>query len=135
MPFTLRYDDPDVIRLALMGILTRDDLRGMIAAVEVIERDAVRAPHRLVDATGLTAGDATFQDFLDVTSRRREVAFRNPFRCAVVAREPVHFGFARMFQTLSDHPQIAVRIFEDEGAALAWIRSSADDLPDAPGNA
>jgi hypothetical protein len=30
-------------------------------------------------------------------------------------------GFARMFQILNEHPQVTVRIFEDETSARAWI--------------
>jgi hypothetical protein len=32
-------------------------------------------------------------------------------------------GMARMFQTLNDNPQITIQIFEDEAAAVIWLRA------------
>jgi hypothetical protein len=34
-----------------------------------------------------------------------------------------------MFQTLNDHPQIAIAIFADADTALAWLHVSGQELP------
>jgi len=58
-----------------------------------------------------------------LAERRRTVALQHPIRSAIVAPTPVSFGFARMFQTLNDHPQIAISIFSTVEAAEAWLVS------------
>jgi hypothetical protein len=45
----------------------------------------------------------------------------NPVKTAIVAPKPVHVGFARMFQILTDHPQIIVEVFATVVAAEAWL--------------
>ena len=46
---------------------------------------------------------------------------RNPFRTALVAVSALQQGYARMFQTLNDHPMITVRVFDSIAAAEAWL--------------
>ena len=60
---------------------------------------------------------------LSLAEARRRRTFPNSFKTTIIAMEPVHFGFARMFQALNDHAQIAVSIFDDDADALAWLRS------------
>jgi hypothetical protein len=38
-----------------------------------------------------------------------------------VAPTPVGRGFARMFQTLHDHPPIQIEIFDSESQAVSWL--------------
>jgi hypothetical protein len=42
---------------------------------------------------------------------RKAQTLANPVKSAAVAPQPVHVGFARMFQTLNEHPQITIEIF------------------------
>lgn len=37
-------------------------------------------------------------------------------------------GYARMFRILNEHPQVTVRIFEDETEARAWLMGADDEM-------
>jgi len=52
---------------------------------------------------------------------RKAFGPRNPFRTALVAVSALQQGYARMFQTLNDHPMITVRVFDSIAAAEAWL--------------
>jgi hypothetical protein len=58
---------------------------------------------------------------LQFVQGRLRLEFPNPFKSALVAKDLVHYGFARMYETLNDHPQTVIAIFSDEAEALKWI--------------
>jgi len=59
---------------------------------------------------------------LELAAARRARTFPNSFRSALVVAREVQKGYARMFQTLNDHPMVQIRIFEDWEAAERWLR-------------
>jgi hypothetical protein len=52
-----------------------------------------------------------------------------PIRSALIALQPVHFGFARMFQMLNDNPRIQIRIFPNLDDAVLWLESKGIKSP------
>ncbi len=121
MPFEIKVE-PDFVRATVWGVLTEADLWALVDAAEAIERSSPRIPDRLTDLTGVEGVQLGFPAVRALAERRRTAAFPNAFKSALVARDPVMVGFARMFQTLNDSPQITIEIFSDEDAALAWLR-------------
>jgi len=67
--------------------------------------------------------DIRFTDVSAFAKRRRLQDARNAIRTALVARRPVELGFARMWQTMNDLPDVTVEIFEDEESARSWLAS------------
>ncbi|HKQ59178.1 MAG TPA: STAS/SEC14 domain-containing protein [Candidatus Eisenbacteria bacterium] len=114
--------EPDLLRIALTGALTAEDLAGLATATDDLERGRDPVPARLTDMTGVTTVEIFYPDVKTLADHRRTLQFPNAFRSAIVVRTPVQRGMARMFQTLNDNPQITIEIFDDEAAALAWIR-------------
>ena len=129
MSFSLSIDD-GVLRLDLAGTVTPGELDRIADAVGEAEDAAAAYPHRVIDLTGVTRFEVSFDDMFALARRRRERSQAKPIRSALVAATPVQLGYARMFQTLNDHPRITVRIFPDVDGALAWL---AEEPPD-PGN-
>jgi hypothetical protein len=43
------------------------------------------------------------------------------YKSAIVAKDVAHYGFARMYETLNDHPQVVIGIFSDEADAMRWL--------------
>jgi len=113
---------PDLIRVTLSGVLTDQDLETIASAADDIERDTNPVPHRLTDMTGVTEVRIGYPDVKTLANHRRVIEFPNDFKSAIVVGTPVQQGMARMFQTLNDNPRITIRIFDDEPAALAWLR-------------
>jgi len=114
--------EQDIIRVTLSGALTGEDLAQISSAADDIERDRDPVPPRLIDMTGVTEFQVGYPDVRGLADHRRVIAFPNDFKSALVVHTPVQRGMARMFQTLNDNPRITIQIFDDEAAALTWLR-------------
>jgi hypothetical protein len=114
---------PGFIRATLSGTLTGEDLVRLAAAADEIGPGRDPVPPRLTDLTGVREMQIAYPDVKALADRRRALTFPNAFKSAILVRTPVQMGMARMFQTLNDNPQISIQIFEDEAAALIWLRA------------
>ena len=115
-------DDNGILRIVMPATLTPAELYHIAAALTEIERSAAVTPHRLVDMSGVTRFQVGFEEMFAMAELRRAHPPSNPIRSAWVAFTPVQVGFARMFQTLNDHPLVSLRIFPDVPSALAWLK-------------
>lgn len=120
MPFQLGLED-GVLRVNFSGVVTNQDLERLFKEVSTLEATWTVMPHRLADLRAVERLEIDFPGVLGVAQARRRDTFPNSFKTAVVATAPVHFGIARMFQTLNDHPQITVSIFGSVEDALTWL--------------
>lgn len=120
MPFSMWSGD-GVLRLVLSGSVTSEELVRVADAIAEAEGARDVCPHRVTDLTGVARFEVGFDDVSELARRRRELPPANPVRSAILALTPVQLGYARMIQTLNDHPQITMRIFPDADAALAWL--------------
>jgi len=120
MPYTVDTSQP-IMRITLSGNFTHHDLKALAKEAEGGERSYDSAPHRMTNAQPCTHLELTFHDVLGFVHERLSLEFPNSFKSAIVAKDVVHYGFARMYETLNDHPQIVVAIFADEADALKWL--------------
>ena len=105
----------------LFGALTPDDLVTLAAEFQRLEDAATASKDRITDVTDLGEVGIAFPDVLLLANRRRERQFTRRVKSAVVAPRPVHVGYARMYQTLNEHPQIDMRIVRSMDEALRWL--------------
>jgi hypothetical protein len=119
MPFEIR-DEGSHYFARLSGVLDRADLRAVMAEMERLE-DTAPSKDRVTDFTGVERIDVGFEEVFAVAVRRAQRIVPAPIRSALVAKKPVHFGFARMFQTLNDNPRIQIRIFGTAEEAVEWL--------------
>jgi hypothetical protein len=120
MPYQLRLED-GILKLAFFDVVTNQDLVRLLGEVSTLEATRDVMPHRLADLRSVERLDVDFPGIFDLAQARRRLSFPNSFKTAIVATAPVHFGIARMFQTLNDHPQISVSIFGNVEDALKWL--------------
>lgn len=120
MPFEV-VPGPDLLKLRLFGTLTRQDLQGIAAAVVEVESGLPHIPNRLTDMTQVEMMEVGFPEVLALAQKRRERIFPNHFRSALLVASGVQLGYARMFQTLNDHPSIIIEVFTSREAALTWL--------------
>jgi hypothetical protein len=125
-------NDSGILRITFSGAITADDLATVVREVIVREGNSPASPNRLVDfgASGTVA--VSFEHIATVASVRRQVALHNPIRTAIVVHNASQRGYARMFQTVNDHPLVTVQIFESHDEAEQWVgvpggRPGADD--------
>ena len=84
-----------------------------------------KAKNRITDLTSIEMIEIGFAEVYEIAHRRSALKFAAPIKSAFVARRPIHCGFARMFQTLMDNPQIEVRIVASLEEARDWFASSS----------
>ena len=119
MPYTIELDGP-YVQIALFDTLDSRELMQLAGETKKFERGDV-VPHRLTDLTRLEKLSISFEDVYQFAALRKAITFKNSFKSALVVNSAVQMGYARMFQTLNDHPQITVQIFEDLSAARVWF--------------
>jgi hypothetical protein len=116
-------EEKDFVHVKFTGVLTREDLVEVGVVADRIERGRERIPHRLADLRAVNEVQIRYEDVRELADARRVLQFPNAFKSAILVANPVQSGMARMFRTLNDNPQIHLEVFEDEAAALAWLRS------------
>lgn len=122
MPYTITIE-PAFLRILLHGVVTSQDLQALADDVLAIEVSCAVTPHRLNDLSGMTEPFLTYIAIRAFVKRRKAQPLANVVKSAMVAPRPILLGFARMFQTLNAHPQIAIEIFSTREAAEAWLRA------------
>jgi hypothetical protein len=122
MAFTIGMER-GIIRVRFQGTMDPEDLDRLATAMFEFEGRTAPVPDRITEFTGLTGTGVliNFNDMLQLAHRRKRSGLQTPIRSALVVALPIHMGYARMFQTLNDHPMVTIRIFETVEAAEAWI--------------
>jgi hypothetical protein len=118
------YDAP-WIRVRFNGAITGADLNDVAGFIRDVESRTSPAPDRVVDIGVNTTLAIRFGEVAGLADQRRAIVLANPIRTAVVAHSAAQQGYARMFQTLNDHPLITIQVFRDLAAAEAWLRGSS----------
>lgn len=120
MPFTIKIEN-EVIRIALTGNVTSQDLVALAEETKVYEHKTAVIPHRITDLTGIEEIAIHYPDISMFAAKRMQLRFPNSFKSAIIVRDGLPLAYARMFQTLNENPQITIRIFVDESSANEWI--------------
>jgi hypothetical protein len=128
MSFEIRTNRP-YIEIRIFGTFTNEDLAQMALEARRIEAAEPVIRHRITDTREITELACDFRGVAAFARDRRDSVFPNAFKSAIIAPDIAHFGFARMFQTLNDHPMISIAIFPDGEEALEWLAAEGVDLP------
>lgn len=114
-------EEPAFIRITFSGTLKAPEMQAALKKLEAMEAASVTLPPRLIDLSAVERSEINAEDVQAVAARRKSRRFPNAFRSAIVAPEPAQYGYARMFQSLTDHPDIKLRVFDDLAKATAWL--------------
>lgn len=120
MPFEI-HDEGPFLSARLFGVLDLRDLNALVEEVERMENATPVPKDRITDLTALDRIDVGFEEVFAVAHRRVQRSVPAPIRSALIAVQPVHFGFARMFQMLNDNPHINIRVFPSRDEAVRWL--------------
>ena len=131
MAYALRMEG-GTLRIEFSGTFTNQDLAHGAIDVAELEESSESIPHRIADLRAVERLEINFVGVLALALDRRRRQFKNPFKTAIIAPDLVRYGFARMFQTLNDHPQIQIAIFGEEAEALNWLRLPDLEAPKNP---
>ncbi len=103
----------------------------MIDLLKKIETEARVSPDRMADLSLIEGISLNFSAITNYAAARRTAPLKNKVKAAIVAPHPLQYGFARMFQTLNDNPDIIMEIFTDKNSGLAWISAGKSGDNDA----
>ena len=103
--------------------LTVHDIYPLSKEMDVIDNEYPIMPNRLVNLQPIKSFDGDFNSVLDLAKVRVAKKFHNQFKSALLVANDLQLGFARMFQTLSDNPQITLEVFMDELKAIEWLKT------------
>jgi len=104
--------------------VTENDMKKLDDELSSIEQQYPIIPHRIADLRPIKAAEFKFDTMLLFTRKRTAKEFGNSIRSALLVKDNLQLGFARMFQTLNDNKRIEIEIFFDERKAIEWIKSS-----------
>ena len=113
-----------IVYLTFRGYVTAEDIRDMVDLLAKIETESKVSPDRIADLSSIEGISLNFSAITDYSANRRKAPLRNKVKAAIMAPHPLQYGFARMFQTLNDNPDINMEIFTDKDSSLAWISAS-----------
>jgi hypothetical protein len=115
-----------VIRIRFLNDVVPADLQTLGAVMDRIDDELPSDPNRLVDLADTQGEQIDFSRIVAFADLRKERRLRNAIRVAMVARAPLQFGVARMFQSLFRNPQMELRVFRELAAAEAWVAGSVE---------
>jgi len=127
MPFEIT-NQGDFFLARLYGVITAADLDRLASAAEVVEDSIPTAMDRITDITAVERFDVGFPAIYILAGRRRARQFSKPVKSALIVRNPVQFGLARMFQTLNDNPRIEIRILHTVTEAKDWFADKTEKM-------
>jgi hypothetical protein len=131
MSYALRMEG-ETLKIEFSGTFTNQDLSAGAMDVAEFEESSGLIPHRIADLRPVGRLEIDFIGVLTLAEARRKRQFNNPFKTAIIAPDQARFGFARMYQTLNDHPQIVIAIFGDEVEAVNWLSHPGLEAPENP---
>ena len=117
------------IHITFTGAITATDLTVVVNHVVELEGRLSPAPDRLVDLGPSTTMSIGYREIANLAHMRRMTKLANPIRTAMIVRTASQQGYARMFQTLNDHPLITIAVFSDRAAAEAWLQEPRSSEP------
>ena len=107
------------------GTLGPEDLVEATRLAAEVELQHPTPVDRVIDLTAVEAFNVNFMAVSETARVRREARFGRVVKSALVADRPVAVGFARMYQTILNNPEIEVAIFATLAEALAWFTADA----------
>lgn len=122
MALDIKFQD-GILCLTMRGCVTSEELLNAAAQTAKIESEIEVSPQRIVDLSLVEDMNLNFADMHQVAETRKAAPLKNAVKSAIVAPQPVQYGFARMFQTLNKNPQITVQIFTARQDAIDWLKS------------
>ena len=124
MPFQIQVD-AQIIRIFLTGYVTKTEMSELTGETALLDAKFGKAFDRLTDLSAMEKSDSDYETISALGKERQARTFQNKFRSAIVAPNTLDYGCARMFQTLSQNPQVDRQIFKTMVEAELWLASSA----------
>jgi len=109
------------LSVRLYDVVTPAELLSYARSAEEFEQQHGGPLNRITDLTGVVRFEIGYREIFDFADRRKRGWPTEPSKSVIIAIEPVQIGMARMFQTMSSHPNLDIRIVNSHADAQAWL--------------
>ena len=113
----------DIIFLTFPETLSDNDFLLINKEIEIIEQKYSALPHFIVNLKNVNTFNGDYQSIQELATSRKAKKFPNHILEAIVVSNNFQMGFARMYQTCNDNPQLTIKIFQEETKAVEWIKT------------
>jgi hypothetical protein len=120
---------PDYFLATFSGTMTPEDLVECARLTLELEEASSEPVDRIADLSPVENFNVNFLAVSDLARKRRDKRYGRLVKSALVADRPVAVGFARMYQTILNNPDIDVRIFPTMDEARAWLAEQDSGAP------
>jgi hypothetical protein len=111
--------------------LSNNDFRLINKEIEIIEEEYSVIPNFIVSLNNVKTFIGDYFSVQELARQRAEITYPNNIMEAILVTNDFQMGFARMYQTVNDNPQLTIKIFKDEVKAVDWIKSNDTRLTSA----
>lgn len=112
-------------RLTLSGTMTSQDLLQVERMNMKIDDIGPGTSNGLVDLRSLSDINIDYHSVSELAHALGGNSLPSTQKIALLAGAPIQYGYARMFQMLSEQWHVNVEVFEDEKDALVWLSNQA----------
>ena len=108
--------------------LSDNDFRIINEEIESVEEEYPVVPNFIVNLNNVKKFNGNYSSVQELAKQRAEKTFPNSILEAILVSNDFQMGFARMYQTVNDNPQLTIKIFRDEAKAIEWIKTNDTHL-------
>ena len=128
MPFELTTHRA-VLFARISGVFTAPELNLLAAEAEHAEDSHPISLDRITDLTAVQRFEVGFREIYSFAIRRTTQRFSRVVKSAIIVKEPVQLGIARVYHSLNENPQIHVRILRSVAEAEEWFAHPQAAVP------
>jgi hypothetical protein len=122
----LTHENKDNLLYAYFSeTLSEKDFISLPAEFDSIDNEHPIILNRLISLCNVKDFNLNYSAILYLSEKRNKKVYPNSFKTALLVGNNIQLGFARMFQTFIDNPQMTIEIFTDEIKAVEWLKSDA----------
>jgi hypothetical protein len=120
MGYTINVKD-NVRTVVCTGSLTAPDLLELAEQVSALRTRNPQAMDILADLSRVSEIEIDISTMENFAAGLLGIIPPKDIKIALVARTEIQCSYAESFKILSDHPQLEVRVFQDEKDAMEWL--------------
>jgi hypothetical protein len=109
------------IKVTYSGTLDNNDIQGVLKDSLIVGGNELNLINRIEDMRELYGIKIGFDELMDFTENLRTIQLPHAVKTAILTGNSLQYGIARMFQTILEHPQMAIKIFSNEEEACKWV--------------
>jgi hypothetical protein len=119
-----QFENKDgILFITFPDTLSDNDFRIINEEIAIMEEGYSTVPNFIVNLNNVKTFNGDYYSIQKLAKQRAKISFPNNIYEAILVTNDFQMGFARMYQTVNDNPQLTIKIFKDEAKAIEWVKS------------